>query len=57
MAPRTGAEYGLAACEFRQRFHEAVVAQQFQHGGAFAAGNHQPVETGKLSLKIGSPEP
>src|SRR6516225_1391622 len=40
--PGTGSEDRLAVAEGYERLEQPLVAHQLEHGGAFAAGDHQP---------------
>jgi hypothetical protein len=44
-----GAEDGLAGAELLQGLEEAVLLQEFEDGGGFAAGQHEAIQAGKLA--------
>jgi len=44
-----GAEDGLSAAELLQGFKEAVLGEEFEHGGGLAAGQHEAIEAGELA--------
>jgi len=46
---RAGAEDGLFGAELLQGFKEAVLGEKFEHGGGFAAGQHEAIKAGELS--------